>query len=184
NGVAAVQHQVENRRVEYGLELQVLPGRRRAGQDKNAGADDGPDAQTNQAPRTQRLAQSPLRRFRSGDQRIDSASAQQPVQDRLPLANLLAFGDLLDLFLVGAARHGGGPLGFRSRLLAGRALQLLTFFRRFNLLGIHRVFYRQTFVRPAYFSTSFFNPPRSKATTIFASAPSPSRRTMVPLPYF
>ena len=73
NGIAAVQQQIENRRIEDRLELEGLAGRRRAGQNENAGADYGSDTERRQAPRTQRLAQLPLRMLRGGDQRVDAA---------------------------------------------------------------------------------------------------------------
>ena len=67
-----------------GLELQVLPGRRGAGQDENAGADDGSDTKGGQAPRTQRLAQLPVGLLGGGDQRIDAAGPKEPGKSIAP----------------------------------------------------------------------------------------------------
>src|SRR3954453_24153765 len=54
----------------------------------------------------------------------------RPGRSRFNLRLALALALLLvtDLFLLGPARHAGRPLGFRSRLFAGRALQLFAFF--------------------------------------------------------
>ena len=77
DGVAAVQHQVENGRVEDRFELQLLAGGGGSGQDEDAGADDGADAEGDEAPRTDRFAQAPLGREGSGDQRVDAARAEE-----------------------------------------------------------------------------------------------------------
>src|SRR4051812_871463 len=103
----------------------------------------------------------------------------------------LALCQNLHFFLHGAAVNGGGTLGLGGRFLAGGALQLLAFFGGFNVFRIHPDYFRfltyylrpACYLRPANFSTNFFIPWRWKLTMIFASSPSPSRRTIVPLPY-
>ena len=82
NGVAAVQQQIENGCVEDRFELERLSGRRGAGQNENAGADHGSDTESGQAPRTQSLAQLPVRMFRFGDQRVDTAGPEEAAQVR------------------------------------------------------------------------------------------------------
>src|SRR5205085_2258786 len=83
-----------------------------------------------------------------------------------------------NLFLRGSTGYAGGALGFRGRLLARGALQLLAFSRFSDGLRIHQFLFN-----PAYFSINFFRPKRGKLTVILASSPSPSRRTTVPVPY-
>ena len=53
HGVAAVQNQVEDRRIQNRLELQILTRRRGTGEDEDAGANHGSDTECGQAPRTQ-----------------------------------------------------------------------------------------------------------------------------------
>src|SRR6185312_16349228 len=95
------------------------------------------------------------------------------------LALPLAFGQFPNLLLVGAARHTGRALCLRRRFLSRHALQLLTFLSILNVFCVH-----SSTLIPAYFSTIFFNPNPGKLIVSFASSPSPSRRRMVPRPYF
>ena len=96
---------------------------------------------------------------------------------RLPFA--LALDELLHFMFVRSARDTGGALGFRRGFLTGCAFEALAFGFIFNVLGVH-----SSILIPAYFSTIFLSPYPGKLIVSFASSPSPSRRKMVPRPYF
>src|SRR5271165_2472552 len=84
-----------------------------------------------------------------------------------------------NLLLHRSARYSGSALGLRSHLLARRPLQFLSFRPILNVFRVH-----QSLFNPAYFSINFLSPYPGKLTVSLASSPSPSRLTIVPLPYF
>jgi hypothetical protein len=57
-------------------QLKVLARRRRAGQDKDAGADDGANAQRRQAPRAERLLEPVFRLLGIRDQLVDGLGGE------------------------------------------------------------------------------------------------------------
>src|SRR3569833_3910688 len=148
-----------------------------------------PEPMTAPTPSPIRLhGPSVLRNRRSGDSEAAISASIPRVRSSLfktsyRLRTCWPLGSCLTFFLFEPRATVEARLAFGAAFLRAARCSFL----RSSVDSIFFVFivsfYRQTFVRPAYFSTSFFNPPRSKATTIFASAPSPSRRTMVPLPY-
>jgi len=151
--------------------------------------DDRPDAQRDQTPQSQMAAEPARVRLAGRDQLGDRLGASQAPHSAaltgdkiacptLLLALALALHHLGDFLLARAARHIGGPLALGSRLLPGRALQLLAFCSIGNFLGIHST------LIPAYFAISFFNPYPGKLTVTLVSSPLPSKRNTVPWPYF
>src|ERR1035438_6231601 len=118
-----MQHQVPDLGFQYRSDLDGFASRGRAGQDEDTGADDGSDTECSQAPWTQRLVEALLGLLGSRDQRVDAFGPKEPVHLTLPLA----LHHLFDFFLQGSARYAGGPFGLGGSLLAGHALQFLTF---------------------------------------------------------
>ena len=83
-----------------------------------------------------------LRLFRSGDQRVDAAGAEEPCPSGESALNQRLRWPCVDLsifFFIRAAGHARGALRLRGRFLARRALQLLAFFRFLYGLCIHLV---------------------------------------------
>ena len=74
-----VQHHIQQRRFQDRMHFQHFARRRRAGEDENAGADDGADPQRGQRPGPQRLAQSVPRRLRVGNQLVDTLLLEEVV---------------------------------------------------------------------------------------------------------
>ena len=151
--LAAVQQQIEHRRVQDRRHAVGLPRGGRAGEGENAGADDRADAERDQAPRPECLGEPLGGLLGGGDQRVDALGAVEQTHRRR-----FALGQDLHLLLVGAARHVGGALGLGSRLLARGALQLLAFCFVGDFLGVH-----SSILIPAYFSHQFLQAVARKA---------------------
>ena len=146
------------------MNCSCLPGRRRAGQDEDAGADDGADTKRNQAPRTQRLAQPPLRTLR--DAAISASMLRVRREPRLgiaacaltyyrlrvwPLTICLTFFFMEPRATVDARFAFGAAFLRAARFSFLRSSVDSVFF-------VFIVYLLSGLVRPAYFSTSFFNP--------------------------
>ena len=78
-GAQEVHDEVEHLRVQNGRSLEIFSGGRRAGEDENARADDGADAQRGQRPRAERFLQPMSRVFGFGDQLVDRLAAEKLV---------------------------------------------------------------------------------------------------------
>ena len=74
-----IDDQVEHLRVQDRRSLEIFSRRRGSGENENAGADDGADAQRGQRPRAQRLLQPLAGVFGVGDQLVDGLAAEKLV---------------------------------------------------------------------------------------------------------
>src|SRR6202050_2010271 len=108
-----------------------------------------PEPMTAPIPSAVRLhGPSVLRSRLSGCSEAAISASMLRVRKSLPKSPLpLALHQSSDLLLQRSSRHARGPLRLRGRLLARRALQLLTLFGFLYGLCIHAL------VNPAYFST-------------------------------
>ena len=77
--LAAVQQQIENRRLENRLGQEMLARRGGSRNGENTRSDDRSHAQRDQAPDTQRLFQPPVGLFGSRDQSVDAFGAKELV---------------------------------------------------------------------------------------------------------
>ncbi|HUY80209.1 MAG TPA: hypothetical protein VMU92_00595 [Acidobacteriaceae bacterium] len=155
---------VEDRGVEDGGGVELFSGDGRADDGKNAGADDGSDAERGERDRPECFAEPVLGFFRLGDELVDGFTAkglawQSPAplercdEGSLPgmrptlrvktsrvgfvqweLALALAAAELFDLLLVGATGSSAGCLG--CGLFARSAFYFFAFYLVFNRLCV------------------------------------------------
>ena len=77
DGVPPVHQDVEQRRLEDGMELERLARRRRAGEDENPRADNRPNAERRERPRAETLPEAVLGLVRLGDQLVNALGREQ-----------------------------------------------------------------------------------------------------------
>jgi len=113
--VRAMKRKVEDGGVEDRFDLLHFSRRRRPGQGENSGTDDRADSQSGNAPRPESPAQAMVRFFRGGDQRVDAARAEEPVETgAAPLQRLRDWPLTIcfTFFLLRAACHARRALRF------------------------------------------------------------------------
>src|SRR5690242_8186105 len=155
--MGAIHKQVENGGVKDRFDLLHFPRRRRPRKSKNAGADDGADSQGSETPGPERFAQAMVRFFGGGDQRVDAAGAEEPVETAAAHVSACA-GPWPSVSLFSCANRVRRPRGVS---LAGPP----SFVRRASASCVLRLggslcssCKSQAFLSPAYFSTNFFMP--------------------------